>query len=110
MRPHKLVIAGHPFSVSYVENLYGDDGEELTGRMQLASNKITVLASNESSEYNQRDSLLHEVIHAELAIAGYTGKKKDDNEPMVNALATLLLDTLRRNPSLVTYLTEEVVT
>lgn len=102
-----MTIAGHPFSVSYVEVLYGDDGEELTGRMQLASNKISVLASDESSEYNQRDSLLHEVIHAELAIAGYN-KKKDDHEQMVNALATLLLDTLRRNPSLVSYLTEDV--
>lgn len=53
-----------------------------------------------------RDTLLHETLHAMVyALGGWP--KEVEEERMVRSLATLLLDTLRRNPGLVAHLMSE---
>lgn len=58
-----------------------------------------------------RDTLLHECLHMLLATAGtHTGSPPllspgGDEERLVSALTPLLLDTLKRNPELVAFLT-----
>lgn len=52
-----------------------------------------------------RDTLLHEVLHACLfAAAG--GMTTDEEERLVASLTPVLLDTLRRNPGLLAFLTD----
>ena len=59
-----------------------------------------------------RDTLLHEVIHAAVRIAGLHNhgrvdlSKHAEEERAVNYLATSLVDTLRRNPALARFLLE----
>lgn len=51
----------------------------------------------------QRDTLLHELLHA---VAAMTGADLGDNEEkVVRRLSPALLDLLRRNPNLVRFLT-----
>lgn len=55
----------------------------------------------------EADTLLHEVLHAVWMIGGMQeGAASKHEELVVTTLATLLLDTLRRNPKLVAYLTK----
>lgn len=51
-----------------------------------------------------RDTLLHEVLHCVASVAGGLG---EDEEAIVAQLSRTLLDTLRRNPGLVTFLLAE---
>lgn len=52
------------------------------------------------------DTVLHEVLHAVFAAVGaHEGPLGRYEEQIVAALSTTLLDTLRRNPDLVAYLT-----
>lgn len=51
-----------------------------------------------------RDSLLHEVMHAAIRNIGH---EDGGDEQLVSGLTTELLDTFRRNPDLVAYLTAE---
>lgn len=54
-------------------------------------------------------TLLHEVLHACFSTAGLDGEdlknSEDVEEAVVRSLEPILLDTLRRNPSLIAYLT-----
>ena len=53
----------------------------------------------------EADTLLHEILHACYYIGG--GQKDDDQEEeFVATVSGLLLDCLRRNPQLVSYLTD----
>lgn len=59
----------------------------------------------------QRDTVLHELLHALLALVGVNKggdrallPEEDDEERLVTALSPLLLDTLRRNPDLTAFL------
>ena len=52
------------------------------------------------------DTVLHEVLHAVWSTAGlHTGPASEHEEHVVASCTPLLLDTLRRNPVLVAYLT-----
>jgi hypothetical protein len=52
-----------------------------------------------------RDTLLHEVLHALWGTCGLYVTEAGDHEELIVAMtASLLLDTLRRNPELVAYL------
>jgi Zn-dependent peptidase ImmA (M78 family) len=55
----------------------------------------------------ERVAVLHELVHAcfDDAAVGGVLDKEDDEEKVCLALAPRLLDVLRRNPKLVTYLT-----
>lgn len=78
-------------------------GDEL-GTFHGESQRIEV--SPHQGADSQADTVLHEVLHACFHVAGL---RKDFPEPkeerLVSALSSLLLDTLRRNPQLVAYLT-----
>lgn len=123
--PRTVSIAGHPVRVVRVRPgrpVY--DGEETdksrdpdTGRTtdeyalgvcQFYENRIAVSTGQAVSQ--ERDTLLHEVLHALVranrlhrAPFGPLGNH-DKEELAVALLATSLLDTLRRNPSLAAFL------
>src|SRR5688500_17816271 len=88
-----------PYTIT-IEERQGDEMGEYQGDLQRIS------INPEQGQDAKADSLLHEVLHACFYIAGF---RKDFPEPkeerLVSALSSLLLDSLRRNPELVTYLT-----
>jgi len=53
------------------------------------------------------DTLLHEMLHA-IWYTVQAGLDEDEQERVVGSIASTLLDTLRRNPSLVAFLLEDM--
>jgi hypothetical protein len=115
--PDRIVIAGHPFRVevvaSPVEGLGRHAVGNSVGHAMLGAGIIRLRAGDESQPMNQRDSLLHEAIHATIDLYGYLGQGETDVwrtprmfERVIEVLGTGLLDVLRRNPDLVEYLTD----
>jgi hypothetical protein len=81
------------------------------GVCEFSDNRIAI--SQDQSESQARDTLLHEVLHglmrATRLVYGPIGPlaNHDKEELAVALLATGLLDTLRRNPRLTAYLLEK---
>lgn len=60
------------------------------------------------SPASMRDTVLHELLHAVCSESGMShamGVSDDDEERMIRILTPMLLQVLRRNPRLHTYLT-----
>lgn len=99
MKPPRHIQVG-PFRyrvrVDQIDDCGTTDPDRLT---------ITLRESNPSDV--QRETLLHEVLHAVLANCGLAKELGDDQEEhVVRALSPILLDTFDRNPRLVDFLLE----
>lgn len=111
--PERIVIAGHSFDVRLVtdptEGLHRHGDRHKIGITDVEVGRIVVRGGPEESDHNVRDTTLHEVIHGILSMV-YLDEQADVfksprmAERVVEALATHLLDTMRRNPELVAYL------
>jgi len=75
------------------------------GAMQYIEHRI--LIDPNMSPQKSAVTLLHEVMHGCDDLAG--NADLDNEERIICALAPILLDTLRRNPDLLEYLTAEEV-
>ena len=78
-----------------------------TARYDPEPNRITIKPGLHPDQ--EADTLLHELIHALTGSTGLTAsgavlEDSDTAEIVTAALAPALLDMLRRNPDLVTYL------
>lgn len=114
--PARVVVAGYPYEIELVTdpNIALDRHMKPStfGVALMGAGRIRLRSQPESSPHNQRDTLLHELIHIVLTFGGYLDGEKDvfktDRmaERVVDVLATHLLDTFRRNPALVAYLME----
>lgn len=111
--PASLVIAGQTFRVEVIDDPtsgVGRHGDEHTiGATNVDAGIMRVRGGKELSADQERDTLLHEVIHAVLSLTKLDGqrdhfKTSEASERIVTVLSTHLLDTLRRNPALVEYL------
>jgi len=65
--PHKVMVLGKVFTVDYVKNLK-DDKEDLYGETYGREFSIKINANH--PEAVQRATLVHEMIHAGLSVAG----------------------------------------
>lgn len=117
--PRSLVICGIPFEVRVetdaVRRLHPEGLRHADGITAPAEQVLIVRTPSHFGQHYIRETLLHEAIHAVLALTGQEDRFKErddddapDEEPVVAALATALLAALRANPELVAYLTEEV--
>lgn len=114
--PQRVVIAGHPFRLELVDDPNAAlDRHEKAGAIGITNVQMGVIrlrGGGENQPHNVRDTVLHEVIHTVLSL-GYLDGQQDvfkngrQAERVVEVLSTHLLDTLRRNPELVAYLTAE---
>jgi hypothetical protein len=101
-------IAVGPLSYAVSEDQSAHDrasvaeGRATWGIIQYGSERI--LLDPEQSPGHKRMALLHEVLHACWHL---TDRAHDDDEAACLALSGPLLDTLRRNPTLVAYLLDE---
>lgn len=98
--PALIQIGPYLYSVELVEF---EDPSRL-GDIRYGQERIRI--SRDSAPNQQRDSLLHEVIHGCFQVSGCS--EQDWNEQATSVLTTVLLDTLRRNPALVDYLMDGV--
>jgi hypothetical protein len=91
MIPKSLCLLGKTWSITR-KSTPGKYGECQHG-------KLVINVSPASADDQQRDTLLHEVIHA-LEVEGQLKM----TERQVTGLATLLLSSLRHNPKLAQFL------
>lgn len=71
----------------------------------------TIIIAHDLPADLKRETLLHEILHAIQATLGNqaeSARKGDVEETFVASTSPLLLDTLERNPDLVTYLLDRV--
>lgn len=103
-RPLRLNVCGRTYAVDWDSR---PETELATGSFAGRSNHdkgfIAINCQGVLSDDAERDTLLHEVLHVVMGL-----NELPDEEKTVVLLATHLLDTLRRNPHLVTYLMEGV--
>ena len=109
--PESVVVCGHPYEVKVVDDpeeaLHRAGDPDCVGVSDHMRSRIKIRA-NEQSESQTRDTLLHEVLHAIVAMtSSEKAYAKEDAEQAIAVLGTHLLDTMRRNPDLVTFLLAE---
>ena len=81
-------------------------GSENLGECEVDKLRIHVQVGQPPD--SERDTLLHELLHACIAHSGLDRRLADDvEEDVVRSLSPILLDTLRRNKNLIAYLTGE---
>lgn len=110
MRPMSLELAGQTYRVEWIgpdeslgknaANPHGDFGSTSQVRQRIR------IREGQGFE-SERDTVLHEALHAILLLTSNTDRFVDanDEEAVVNALAVGMLAALRRNPGLAGYLT-----
>ena len=81
-----------------------DDHTDLLGRCEHRTLDIDI--DPDQAPGQMADTLLHELLHALTDVTGLANEWDEDREEaVVRRLSPVLLDTLRRNPALVAYLT-----
>lgn len=81
------------------------DHNEVEGRFLQSAERIEIRGDRPVAM--TRDTLLHEVLHAVLAISGTRAMvdlEREDEEKIVSGLAPALLHVLRDNPKLAAFL------
>lgn len=101
-RPTSVWILGQPFSVTWIDG----DNDVLSDRSRmghgnLAQQRITVDAHQGADQL--RDTFLHEVLHQCFNIVGALDDEREQ-EQAVLALSPVLLQVLRENSGMVSWL------
>ena len=96
-----LIILGQHYTVEAISDADEGLGNAPNGGIALGlthqtRHRIRIRTDASISEDEARDTLLHEVIHVIARLADVQWKERD-----IRLFATVLLDTLRRNPALV---------
>lgn len=100
--PTRVQIGPHAYAITLDDELAGDD----FGRTDVKRLRIHVGTGQAPSQ--ERDTVLHEVLHAALSTSGASNDLEyDDEERLVSTLTATLLGVLRINPGLVAYLTAD---
>lgn len=106
--PATITVGPHTYAVVVDENaINARSREEKTDLLgQHDPINLTITLRPEQAPSTLVETLLHEVLHALLSQTGIVADiGNEEEEKAVNRLAPLLLDTLRRNPALVEFLT-----
>ena len=97
-RPDTIEIGGRAIRLQWRP---AKDMKDCLGQFVYAKGKIEVARGQ--LEYDEADTVLHEILHAILHLQGRE-EDPDTEERFVRALATGLLPVLRNNPALTTWL------
>ena len=104
MRPRRIRINGADFAVRFRKFTTRE------GKMGICLHKPARLEiATGMTPFDQRDTMLHEVMHALLVKQGHTGScfdKDETEEKYVNALATGIVGVLQDNPDFAQWLIE----
>jgi hypothetical protein len=109
--PKTVQVGPFTYSVSDSEvdalrSKVDEENAHNVGRSDHSKQTITIDPSQGDDQ--KADTLLHEVLHAVWAATGlYQTPAAKHEEVIVTTLSTTLLDTLRRNPALVSALVGE---
>lgn len=109
--PKRFRVSGHMVEVRVVDHLTHDNGHDDPDMRFSAAygiydpSEMAVYLTREMSVERQKNTLVHEALHAMLDIP-HTNDNIETEEELVGKLATTLLDFIRQNKALVSYLQE----
>lgn len=118
-RPTKIRVMGQPYTVQYFgpdTPLFDGDsdtrrvGFEALGVCDSVLGEMRIRSAPFGSSYAvERETVLHECMHAAMALSGLSEEpwidgEGDHEESLVDRLTPILLDILRANPVLSRYL------
>lgn len=117
MTPTDLHILSQHWTVKHVEDrntllVYGEDeenevGKDTMGICNSGTHEITIRVHPSVSHDAERDTLLHETLHAVLALTGIDQHLSTKQaEDYICRLAPAILSLMRENPEFVAYLLE----
>lgn len=103
MRPRRVRINGEEFAIRYRKFLAK---EKAVGLCRYQESRLEIATGQ--TEFNTRDTVLHEIIHAILVKQGHTGSCFEDEteERYVNAIASGVIGVLQDNPEFAQWLVE----
>ena len=118
MTPTELHIMSQHWAVRHVTDrdellIYGGEDENEVGKNAMGlsnsgTHEITIRTAPSVSPEAERDTLLHEAIHALLAHTGLDQEMSDSRaERLICRLTPAILSLMRENPHLVSYLMED---
>lgn len=109
-RPPNAVQVGHVRYRVVLDGALLADSDAVHGLCSIINQRIVLNPQQGADQL--RDSMLHELLHAVIRGHGLGELSEGDavldparEERVVSVVASVLLDVLRRNPRLVTYLT-----
>lgn len=116
-RPLEADVLGQTFRIDWVAwdgRLYADprgvatNDRQILGTTEAAFRRIGIRDIGVVG--NERETVLHELVHAVLILTGQETDDKDEEprEPVVQAIGIGLLQVLRANPHVVAYLLDDV--
>lgn len=105
--PKKVYVAPHVMAILYDDDNRLKELEDLNGLCDFDTGRIWI--DRQQTPLMEKDTVLHEVLHAVLDQCGVKRRFKDVDkefeEDVVVEIAPRLLQVLRDNPRLVEYLT-----
>ena len=115
-RPTELVCGVHTMVIEWLSNTAWRNRElieEAKGHHDWERGTITMRLTG-CSEQLLRETLLHEVMHAVIAMSGLqkhwpSGTSEDPEEVLVEFSSVALLQVMQANPALVSYLMDSSV-
>lgn len=103
MKPFKKVLIGnHVWKVKW-RQIEDTGGTFLYGRTSPRTTTIEI-NDNGVSKSQQRDAVMHEIMHAVFSDIPLPWTDDFDSETVIRALTPGLLEALRRNPDVVDYI------
>jgi hypothetical protein len=104
-RPLRLDILGIPFEVIWNDNADHDEsGDEAS--IEIGTQRVLMFSQTFGPDHERR-VMLHEILHGIISLTAqedrFTAKGE---EQIVDSMSTVLLQVLRSNPHLVSYLVD----
>jgi hypothetical protein len=119
-RPSSIRVLGQRYKIDYSIDpkellIWGEeDGEEnkigaqMAGKSNHSTQEIVVRGEPAVSHDSERDTLLHEALHAVFALTNLDQEMSDHKqELMVSRLTPAILLLMKDNPEFISYLMEE---
>lgn len=103
--PNAATVGPHRYRIEAVDGILRDAG----ARGETFSDRLHIRVDSQNlAPTVEREVLVHELLHAIIAstpVRGVCTLNDEDEERFISALAPALLELLRENPDIVTYLT-----
>jgi hypothetical protein len=108
--PRSVVVLGQRFKVYHIKDLsldasHGEHSATLDVLGICDSDEQVIFIEQAQGKDKTAETFLHENLHAIIAMAGLREELADNEEVIVKRLAPIMLDWLRRNPNVYTFLT-----
>jgi hypothetical protein len=98
--PLVVTVGPHPYAMRYVSGLMHEDGDALLGL--CATDDLVIQLEEKQPTSLLRETVLHELVHAIASQFGLSDENTE--EEWANAVGVGMLQVLRQNPRLVSWL------